>query len=224
MAEDAAAARAAGHRRGQAPRSSRAAALRGCLCRPARRRAQAHAGSRGDRRGQRRGSETAVEAVGLTKRFGDFTAADNISFRHQPRRNLRPARAQRRRQIDHVQDDVRPAAAHGRHGPRGRLRPVRAPAAARGALGYMAQKFSLYGDLSVRAEPRLLRRRLWPAGAPAREAIDRADRRLRSRARISTPTRASCRWASSSGWRWPARSCTTRRCCFWTSRPPASIR
>ena len=33
-------------------------------------------------------------------------------------------------------------------------------AEARASLGYMAQKFSLYGDLSVAPEPRFLRRRL----------------------------------------------------------------
>ena len=53
---------------------------------------------------------------------------------HRPGRDLRPARPQRRRQVDHVQDDVRPAAPHVRHGPRGGARPVprRRPPPARG--------------------------------------------------------------------------------------------
>ena len=50
---------------------------------------------------------------------------------HQPRRDLRPARSQRGRQVDHVQDDVRLAAADRRHGARGRLRPVSGRRAAR---------------------------------------------------------------------------------------------
>jgi len=90
-----------------------------------------------------------VKAVSLTRRFGDFTAADDISF------------------------EIRRGEIFGLLGPNGAgksttfkmmcglLRPTSgtaqvdgfdlysAPAQARGRLGYMAQKFSLYGDLSV---------------------------------------------------------------------------
>ncbi len=41
---------------------------------------------------------------------------------HRPRRNFWTAGAKRSRQVDHLQNDVRPAAAHGRLGPRGRHR------------------------------------------------------------------------------------------------------
>ena len=87
------------------------------------------------------------------------------------RRDLRPARRQRRRQVHHLPHALRPAAAAA-----GTLRVAgfdlrTAAAPARGRIGYMAQKFSLYGDLSVRAEPALLHRRLWPVGrAAARRA------------------------------------------------------
>jgi ABC-2 type transport system ATP-binding protein len=91
----------------------------------------------------------AIEARGLTKMFGDFTAAKNVSF------------------------DVAPGEIFGLLGPNGAgksttfkmlcglLTPTRgdgavagsdlrkAKADARQSLGYMAQKFSLYGDLSV---------------------------------------------------------------------------
>ncbi|WP_457571474.1 ATP-binding cassette domain-containing protein [Desulfovulcanus sp.] len=91
-----------------------------------------------------------VEAKELTKRFGFFTAVDRVSF------------------------EVRQGEVFGLLGPNGAgkstifkmmcglLRPtageakvagvdlLKAPAKARERMGYMAQKFSLYGDLSVR--------------------------------------------------------------------------
>ena len=71
-------------------------------------------------------------------------------LRHSARRDLRPARSQRRRQVHDLQDALRPAEADRRRGPRRRLRPAPRRRARRAtALGYMAQKFSLYGDLSV---------------------------------------------------------------------------
>ena len=90
-----------------------------------------------------------VTAKSLTKCFGSFTAADNISF------------------------DIKRGEIFGLLGPNGAgkstvfkmmcglLRPtsgsalvdgldlMKSPSAARARLGYMAQKFSLYGDLSV---------------------------------------------------------------------------
>ena len=42
----------------------------------------------------------AIEAEGLTRRFGDFVAVDHVSFRIAPRRNLRLPRLERLRQVD----------------------------------------------------------------------------------------------------------------------------
>ena len=115
----------------------------------------------------------AVEAVNLTKKFGDFTAADQISF------------------------SIKRGEIFGLLGPNGAgksttfkmmcglLRPTggtalvdgydlyRAPSAARGRLGYMAQKFSLYGDLSVRQNLDFFGGAYGLWGAKKRDAIDR---------------------------------------------------
>jgi ABC-2 type transport system ATP-binding protein len=115
----------------------------------------------------------AVEAVNLTKKFGDFTAADHISF------------------------SIKRGEIFGLLGPNGAgksttfkmmcglLRPTggtalvdgydlyRASSAARGRLGYMAQKFSLYGDLSVRQNLDFFGGAYGLWGAKKRDAIDR---------------------------------------------------
>jgi ABC-2 type transport system ATP-binding protein len=123
---------------------------------------------------QAAGKESAaVEAVNLTKKFGDFTAADHISF------------------------SIKRGEIFGLLGPNGAgksttfkmmcglLRPTggtalvdgydlyRAPSAARGRLGYMAQKFSLYGDLSVRQNLDFFGGAYGLWGAKKRDAIDR---------------------------------------------------
>ena len=55
----------------------------------------------------------AIEAEGLTRRFGDFVAVDHVSFKIAPRRNLRLPRLQRLRQIDHDEDVDRVPARDG---------------------------------------------------------------------------------------------------------------
>jgi len=96
-----------------------------------------------------RAPDALVRAVGLTRRFGDFVAADHVGF------------------------EVRAGEIYGLLGPNGAgksttfrmlcglLKPtageasvagvnlLHAASRARARLGYMAQKFSLYGDLSV---------------------------------------------------------------------------
>ncbi|HXP31126.1 MAG TPA: ATP-binding cassette domain-containing protein, partial [Stellaceae bacterium] len=91
-----------------------------------------------------------VEARALTKRFGNFTAADAISFairRGEIFGLLGPNGAGKSTTFKMTCGLMRPtsgaAAVEG-------LDLYKAGSAARRRIGYMAQKFSLYGDLSVR--------------------------------------------------------------------------
>jgi ABC-2 type transport system ATP-binding protein len=114
-----------------------------------------------------------VEAKGLTRRFGTFTAADHITF------------------------EIKAGEIFGLLGPNGAgksttfkmmcglLRPSEgtalvdgldlylAPAQGRARLGYMAQKFSLYGDLSVHQNLEFFAGAYGLAGARRDEAIVR---------------------------------------------------
>lgn len=90
-----------------------------------------------------------IEAHGLTKRFGDFTAADHISF-DIPRGEifglLGPNGAGKSTTFKMLCGLLKPTAGEGRVAGFDLRRDA---AEARNRLGYMAQKFSLYGDLSV---------------------------------------------------------------------------
>ena len=119
------------------------------------------------------GEGNAIEAHGLTKKFGNFTAAGDIRF------------------------EVPPATIFGLLGPNGAgksttfkmlcglLTPTEGEGAvagynlrtsgpqARASLGYMAQKFSLYGDLSVQQNLDFFAGAYGLNRAEAREAVER---------------------------------------------------
>jgi ABC-type multidrug transport system ATPase subunit len=91
-----------------------------------------------------------VQADGLTKRFGDFTAADQITFRigrGEIFGLLGPNGAGKSTTFKMMCGLLRPTAGRARVAG---LDLYEAAGAARARVGYMAQKFSLYGDLSVR--------------------------------------------------------------------------
>ncbi len=94
--------------------------------------------------------DTVVEAVELTRKFGDFTATDRVSF--EVRRGevfglLGPNGAGKSTTFRMMCGLLRPTAgtAHVMG-----IDLKESPARARQRLGYMAQKFSLYGNLTVR--------------------------------------------------------------------------
>lgn len=90
-----------------------------------------------------------IEAKGLTKRFGDFTAAEDITFdirRGEIFGLLGPNGAGKSTTFKMLCGLLKPTAGEGRVAGFDLRRDA---ASARNQLGYMAQKFSLYGDLSV---------------------------------------------------------------------------
>ncbi len=94
-------------------------------------------------------TRTVVEAEGLTKCFGDFKAADSISFSIPPGRIfglLGPNGAGKSTTFKMMCGLLKPTS--GRATVNG-IDLENAPGKARSCIGYMAQKFSLYGDLSV---------------------------------------------------------------------------
>jgi ABC-2 type transport system ATP-binding protein len=117
--------------------------------------------------------EVAVSARGLTKRFGSFVAADAISF-DIPRGTvfglLGPNGAGKSTTFKMMCGLLRPTAGTALVDG---LDLYRAPAEARRRLGYMAQKFSLYGDLSVRQNLEFFAGAYGLAGAARRAAIER---------------------------------------------------
>ncbi len=114
-----------------------------------------------------------VEASGLTRRFGSFTAADHVTFtieRGEIFGLLGPNGAGKSTTFKMMCGLLRPSEGTARVDG---LDLYKAPAAGRARLGYMAQKFSLYGDLSVRQNLEFFAGAYGLAGARRREAIER---------------------------------------------------
>lgn len=116
----------------------------------------------------------AIEAVGLTKRFGDFTAAHDIHFtvgQGQVFGLLGPNGAGKSTTFKMLCGLLSPSEGTGAVAGHD-LRHARADA--RQSLGYMAQKFSLYGDLSVQQNLDFFAGAYGLAGNEASEAIEQA--------------------------------------------------
>jgi ABC-type multidrug transport system ATPase subunit len=114
-----------------------------------------------------------VEADGLTKKFGDFTAADHITFRigrGEIFGLLGPNGAGKSTTFKMMCGLLRPTAGRARVAG---LDLYQAAGSARKRLGYMAQKFSLYGDLSVQQNLDFFAGVYGLSGARRREATNR---------------------------------------------------
>ncbi|MCF7983203.1 MAG: ATP-binding cassette domain-containing protein [Thiohalocapsa sp.] len=116
--------------------------------------------------------DEAIGVDGLTKRFGDFTAVDNLRFtvRSGEVFGLLGANGAGKTTTFRMLCGLLPATA-------GRLRVAgvdlrRAAAKARGRIGYMSQKFSLYGNLSVRQNLDFFARAYGLRGQGVRERLD----------------------------------------------------
>jgi ABC-2 type transport system ATP-binding protein len=122
--------------------------------------------------------ETIVEANALTKRFGSFTAADAISFkigRGEIFGLLGPNGAGKSTTFKMMCGLLRPSS--GSASVAG-IDLYKAGSAARRRIGYMAQKFSLYGDLSVRQNLEFFSGVYGLTGGRRRQAIERMVRRF----------------------------------------------
>lgn len=114
-----------------------------------------------------------VEVNDLTKTFGDFTAVDRITFRIGAGEIfglLGPNGAGKSTTFKMMCGLLRPTAGSARVAG---YDLQRAGGAARSRLGYMAQKFSLYGDLSVRQNLNFFAGVYGLSGATWRDAADR---------------------------------------------------
>lgn len=115
-----------------------------------------------------------IEAHGLTRRYGEFAAAQDISFAIAPGEIfglLGPNGAGKSTTFRMLCGLLRPSSGSGRVAGHDLQK---ARAAARQAMGYMPQKFSLYGDLSVRANLRFVAGSYGLPGGEARAAIANA--------------------------------------------------
>jgi ABC-2 type transport system ATP-binding protein len=119
------------------------------------------------------GGAVVIEARELTKRFGTFAAADRITF--QIRRGeifglLGPNGAGKSTTFKMMCGLLRPTSGAAQVAG---VDLIKAGSLARRRIGYMAQKFSLYGDLSVRQNLDFFAGVYGLAGPAHRDAVDR---------------------------------------------------
>ena len=152
------------------------------------------------RRGRRRWSRWTTGAA-----LRRLHRGRQCQLRGATRRDLRPARPQRRRQDHHLPHAVRLAGRHQRRRCASPAPTCARPAPRRAAgIGYVAQKFSLYGQLSVAENLDFFASAYGLRGARKRERIDWAMEQFELEPTRSHCRAASCPAATSSGWRWRA--------------------
>ena len=94
-------------------------------------------------------ARSVIQVQNLTHRYGDRVALSNVSFEVKTGRNLRPARAERRRQIHPFPHSLHHDGAH--RGPRDHRRPRRGARSGRGAPP--ASAWSFRRRVSIRPSP-----------------------------------------------------------------------
>jgi len=117
--------------------------------------------------------EVVIQCRGLTRRFGDFTAARDVSFdirRGEIFGLLGPNGAGKSTTFKMLCGLLRPSAGSARVSG---LDLEHAPSAARARIGYMAQKFSLYGNLTVRQNLDFFSGVYGLGGTERRRAVDK---------------------------------------------------
>ena len=105
----------------------------------------------------------AIEVHRLTRRFGEFTAVDDLSFSVRSGEVfgfLGSNGAGKSTTIRMLCGLLRPTSGSARVGG---IDVGADPEGVKRRIGYMSQRFSLYEQLTVGPEHRLLRRHLWPA-------------------------------------------------------------
>ena len=120
------------------------------------------------------GGAGAITVTDLVRRFGAFTAVDHVSFavrRGEIFGLLGPNGAGKSTIFRMLCGLLRPSGGQARVAGADLLR---APAEARGRIGYMAQRFSLYAELSVRENLRFFARVYGLGRAAQARAIDAA--------------------------------------------------
>ncbi|WP_410010309.1 ATP-binding cassette domain-containing protein [Phyllobacterium sp. A18/5-2] len=169
------------------------------------------------------GDGISVEVHDLVRTFGDFTAVNHVSF--QVRRGeiyglLGPNGAGKSTTF-RMLCGLMPATSGTLRVAGADLRTSRAEA--RQKLGYVAQKFSLYGDLSVDENLDFFASAYGLRGA--KNASESPGQRTSSNSANSQHCQAdSCREVSSSASPWLPHCCTSRTFSFSTRRPAAPTR
>ena len=164
-----------------------------------------------------------LELVKVTKRYGQAVAVDAIDLRVRRRRLLLPARPVRLRQDLDPAHDRRPRGGDRRRHPPRRGQRHR-PAARQARHGHDVPELRAVPASEPRSTTSPSSLKMRGVDKAARRAKAHGDARTRRHGRtMPSGCRRSCRAASSSASRSPARSSPSRRSCCWTSRCPRSI-
>jgi ABC-2 type transport system ATP-binding protein len=165
----------------------------------------------------------AVEVRDLVRQFGAFTAVDHINFEVQRGEifGLLGPNGAGKTTTFRMLCGLLPASS-------GTLRVAgvdlrRASASARQRIGYVAQKFSLYGQLSVAENLEFFASAYNLRRAHKQSRIDWALTEFALSEFVDLPS-GICPVVSSSGSRWRRRCCMSRNCFSWTSRRAVPIR